>query len=273
MDFFISLAQATTAAAQALTQPATQNAQQVAEEAGKAWYNYGLLGWYLDGGRFMVPLFICQVIGLGVIIERLLAYRAITIDTTVFRAKIAELLSNRKVDEAIKLCDDTPGPVAATIAVGLRRFKLLDVLGKPADQIESDVSKAIDDYGVHIVAILEKHLGLLATVTALGPLFGFLGTVDGMVDAFAAIEKAAGSGNIIMLTAAGIKVALYTTILGLCIGIPTQFFYNSFSNRVNQFVLDVEESATDLIQNLALMNAVGADSLKTDESSKVSAQA
>jgi len=262
MDLFISLAQtataATQAATQALTQPATQQAaQQIVESDAKAWYEYGLLGWYVAGGWFMVPLFLCQVVGLGIIIERLMAYRAITIDTSAFRRQISELLTRHKLDEAIALCDATPGPVAATVAVGLRRFKLLEVLNKPADQIESDVSKAIDDYGVHIVAILEKHLALLATVTALAPLFGFLGTVQGMVIAFDDITKMAGAGNIILTTAAGIKVALLTTVLGLVIAIPCQFFYNSFSNRVNHFVLEVEESATELIQNLALMTAIG----------------
>ncbi len=255
MSFLITLAQAaSTAATQAASNPATVT--QTTENA-KAWYEYGLIGWYYNGGFFMIPLFLCQVIGLAIIIERILAYRAISIDTSGFRAKIAALLSGGKVDDALVLCDTTPGPVSATIAVGLRRFKLLRVLGKPADQIESEVSKAVDDFGVHIIAILEKHLPLLATVTALAPLFGFIGTVYGMVEAFDAITQAAGSGNIILVTASGIKVALLTTVLGLCIAIPAQFFYNAFSNRVNGFVLEVEESATELVQNLALMSALG----------------
>lgn len=254
--------------AQAATQAATsQPAQAVVETASKAWYEHGLLGWYVAGGRFMIPLFICQVIGLGVIIERLAAYRAIRIDVRAFREKVKALLAQRKVDDAIRLCDETPGPVAATLAVGLRRFKLLRALKRPADQIENDVSKAVDDYGVHIVAILERHVPVLATVAALGPLFGFLGTVDGMVIAFADIESAARAGggqNIVLLAAAGIKVALYTTILGLCIGIAAQWAYNTFTNRINAFVLDVEESVTELLHNLTLLTGVGAQALAAD---------
>lgn len=256
MDWMLTLAQAATG-------PATQAAQAAQESAaaGDPWYHAGLMGFYLKGGWFMIPLFTCQVIGLGVIIERWLAYRAIDIDTTAFRGRVKDLLARNRVDDAVALCDQTAGPVAATIAVGLRRFKLLRALGKPADQIEADVGKTIDDYGVHIVAVLERHVSILAIVCALGPLFGFLGTVDGMRQAFGDIERAAGSGNIIQVTAQGIKVALYTTILGLCVGIPTQFFYTYFSNRVNDFVLEVEESATELIQHLALITALGGEAL------------
>lgn len=274
MSMLCMLAQAATQAAPATQAVAATQAviQQTPPEA-PGWFaqfiHSGLIGWYVTGGRFMVPLLICQIVGLGVIIERFLAYQAIRIDTSAFRARIKSLLAANQVDQAIQACDATPGPIAATLAVGLRRFKLLLALGKPADQLESDVTKAIDDYGVHILAILERHLPVLATIIVVGPLLGFLGTVDGMVVAFRDIEAAAREGggqNIVLLAAAGIKVALLTTMLGLCIGIVAQLFYNYFSNRVNQTVLDVEESATELIQNLALMTAVGAHALQDDAS-------
>lgn len=252
--FLLTLAQV------AATQPVAPAAAAAVADA-PAWWQHGLIGWYYDGGAFMIPLFICQVIAIGVIIERWIAFRSIRIDAAAFRAKVKGLLAADQVDEAIAYCDATPGPVPATLAVGLRKFKLLTALGKPADQIEAEVSKAIDDYGPHLVAVLERHLPLLATIAALGPLFGFLGTVQGMVVAFADIEAAVGTGSIVKLAAAGIKVALYTTILGLLIGILAQWGYNAFSNRINAWILTVEESASELVQNLALMAAVGSDAL------------
>lgn len=264
---------ATTKAATAAAAPAAPAQAPAPEIAEKAWYEYGVLGWYVRGGRFMIPLFICQVFGLAVIIERWGAYKAISIDTSAFRAKVKETLSTGDVDAAVKLCDDTPGPIAATTAVALRKFKLMTALDKPPDQIQSEVTKSVDDFGVHIIAILERHLPILATVCALGPLFGFLGTVDGMVEAFGEIEAKAGQGDIIKITAGGIYVALYTTVLGLCIGIVTQLAYNMFTNRVNRMVLDVEESATELVQDLTVMNALGAHALKTAGGQNVPARA
>src|SRR5688572_12883828 len=146
---------------QATTQSTAAAAAPAATET--PWYHTGLLGWYIDGGVFLIPLFLCQVIALGVIIERIAAYRSIRIDTAKFRAKIKALLAEGKIDDAIAQCDATPGPVAATLGVGLRRFKLLRALNRAPDRIEDDVSKAIDDYGVHITAILERHVPILAT--------------------------------------------------------------------------------------------------------------
>lgn len=236
-------------------------AVQPAATTEPAWWQHGLVGWYWDGGSFMIPLFVCQVIALAIIIERYRAFRSIRMDTGAFRAEVKSLLAANKVDEAIKYCDETRGPLPATLAVGLRRYKLLVALGKPADQIEAEVSRAIDDYGPHLVAVLEKHLPILATIAALGPLFGFLGTVQGMVVSFGDIEAAAGTGSIVKLAAAGIKVALYTTILGLVIGIAAQWAYNTFSSRIDAWVLTVEEGSSELVRNLALMTAIGADAL------------
>lgn len=234
---------------------------QAATSQPTPWWHQGLIGWYVDGGAFMIPLFICQVVAIAIIIERLGAFRSIRMDTGAFRAKIKSLLGNNQIDRAIEHCDATAGPLPATLAVGLRRYKLLTALDKPADQIESEVSRAMDDYGPHLVAVLERHLPMLATIAALGPLFGFLGTVQGLVVSFGDIEAGAGAGSIVQLAAAGIKVALYTTILGLIVGIIAQWAYNALSNRIDTWVLTVEEGASELVQNIALMTAIGTAAL------------
>ena len=114
----------------------------------------------------------------------------------------------------------------------------------------------MDDYGIHIVAALERHLPILATVASAAPMLGFLGTVQGMVISFAEIKEKAGEGDIVQLAAAGIMVALLTTVLGLIVGIPAFIAYNYFNSVINRFVLDVEESATDLIEAVTLQMAL-----------------
>lgn len=239
---------------------------QAATTAEPGWWQHGLIGWYVEGGIFMIPLFICQVIAVAIIIERTVAFRSIRIDTTAFRGRIKSLLAADRVDEAIDHCDKTNGPLPATLAVGLRRYKLLQAVNKPADEIGEEVSRAVDDYGPHLVAVLERHLPMLATIAALGPMFGFLGTVQGLVVAFGDIEAAAGSGSIVTLAAAGIKVALYTTILGLLVGIVAQWGFNALSNKIDAMVLSVEEGASELVQNLALASAIGSAALGDGES-------
>ncbi len=255
-----------------LAQAAAETTAQTTTTGDSSWWHQGLIGWYVDGGAFMIPLFICQVIAVAIIIERVGAFRSIRMDTTAFRAKIKSLLAGGRVDDAIDHCDSTNGPLPATLAVGLRRYKLLKALNKPADQIEVEVSRAIDDYGPHLVAVLERHLPMLATIAALGPLFGFLGTVQGLVVSFGDIEAGAGTGSIIQLAAAGIKVALYTTILGLVVGIIAQWSYNALSNRIDAWVLTVEEGASELVQNLALMAVIGGEALSDTGANAPAAQ-
>ncbi len=85
---------------------------------------------------------------------------------------------------------------------------MLRRLNYDAGRIEEQVVKAMDDYGVHIVAALEKHLPILATVSSAAPMLGFLGTVQGMVISFDDIVAGSGEKNIVELAADGIMVAL-----------------------------------------------------------------
>ena len=114
----------------------------------------------------------------------------------------------------------------------------------------------MDDYGVHIVAALERHLPMLATISSVAPMLGFLGTVQGMVVSFDDIVRTMGETNIVEAAAAGIKVSLLTTVLGLVVGIPAFMSFNYFTGVINRYVLDVEESATELIQVVTLQMAL-----------------
>jgi len=88
---------------------------------------------------------------------------------------------------------------------------------------------------------------------SLAPMFGFLGTVVGMVAAFDAIEKAGDISP--SLVANGIKVALLTTVFGLITAIILQIFYNYVSSKVDRIVIDMEEASIELIDSLVLLDA------------------
>ena len=91
-------------------------------------------------------------------------------------------------------------------------------------------------------------------------MLGFLGTVAGMITSFkdieAMFEGAGGGQNIVQAAAGGISVALITTCFGLIIGIPAFMAYNYFTGLINRFVLEVEESTTELIEGVTLQLAV-----------------
>ena len=242
---------------------AAQNAAPAAAEAAQAaapWYEEmlkaGAMGYMIDGGLFMWPILFSGILAFGVMIERYRSLMMLSTDTAQLRQRVLDLLRADRVEEALELCESEQGPVPAILAAGLRKLLLLRRLDYDPGAIQEQVVKAMDDYGVHVTAALERHLPVLATVSSVAPMLGFLGTVQGMVISFADIVAKKGEMDIVEAAAGGIMTALLTTVLGLVVGIPAFTAFNYFSSIINRFVLEVEESATDLIEAVTLQMAL-----------------
>ena len=194
------------------------------------------------GGPIMYLIILCSILAFAVALERLYQLYRAKIDTKDFMSKIATTLKRNKIMEAIEMCNNTPGPIAHIMKAGILKH----------DRPRSEIREAIEDTGVHEVPRLEKNLSVLATIAHISPLLGLLGTVTGMVRAFQVIQEKATSlypvnpGDL----AGGIWEALITTVAGLSVAIPTFVVYNYFVSRVDGFVLDMEKSATDLLNIL-----------------------
>lgn len=223
---------------------------------GKPWYEEmlgsGAMGYMIEGGIFMWPILFLGILATGAIIERYRSLKMLRTDTEALRTQVTGLLNADKVEDALKLCEGQQGPVPAILATGLRKYLVGRRLGYDPGKIEEQVVKAMDDYGVHIVAALEKHLPILATASSVAPMIGFLGTVQGMVVSFKDIVAHIGETNIVVAAASGIMVSLLTTVFGLVVGIPAFTAYNYFASIINGFVLEVEETSTELIEAVTL---------------------
>jgi biopolymer transport protein ExbB len=218
--------------------------------------NSGAMGEMIRGGFFMWPILVLGIVAAGVILERWRSLKMVATDTAVLRNEVMELLQTDRVEEALQKCDALQGPVPAVLAVGLRKYFVLRRLDYDPGQVSDHVVRAMDDYGVHIVAALERHLPILATVASAAPMLGFLGTVQGMVVSFREIVARMGETNIVEAAARGINIALLTTVFGLIVGIPAYIAYNYFTSVINLYVLQVEESATELIETVTLKMAL-----------------
>ncbi|MDA7874763.1 MotA/TolQ/ExbB proton channel family protein [Rubripirellula sp.] len=214
------------------------------------------VGYLLQGGLFMWPILIMGIIGAGVIIERYRSLNMLSGDSKQLRTDVQSLLETNQVRQAFELCKKNQGPVPAILATGLRKYLVLQTLEYEPAKIEEQVVKSMDDYSVHIVAALERHLPILATISSAAPMLGFLGTVQGMIVAFDDIVAKMGETNIVEAAAVGIKVSLMTTCFGLIVGIPAFVAFNYFTGIINRFVLDVEESATEMIEAVTLQTAI-----------------
>ncbi len=191
------------------------------------------------GGPLMYPILLCSILFLAILIERLYHYHRARIDTTQFISGIRTILRKREIPEAISFCDNTPGPVAHIVKAGILRHDL------PKEEIK----ETIGDAALHEIPRLEKNLNVLATVAHIAPLLGLLGTVLGMIGAFQRIQTEGGRVNAADL-AGGIWEALITTAAGLSVAIPAYVAYNYLVSRVNALVLDMEKSATEVVDLL-----------------------
>ena len=194
------------------------------------------------GGPIMWPILLCSVVSFAIVIERLLQLRREEIDTKTFMEQISKSLKRNKIMEALDLCDRTNGPIAGILKAGILKH----------DRPRNEIREAIEDTAIHEVPRLEKNLPVLATLAHIAPLLGLLGTVTGMVNAFQIIENKATALNPVNPgdLAGGIWEALLTTVFGLCVAIPAYVAYNYLVSRVDGFVLDMERSATDLLNIL-----------------------
>lgn len=203
--------------------------------------SYELLTLFADGGLMMYPLIVCSLIALGVIIAKAWTLWIAHRDTVSVLEKVEEAAAAGRLDEASEVAASTPGPAAAILLAGLRRVRSLKLN-------RGELEQAISTAGAIELSFLERGLVILATVANVAPLMGFLGTVAGMILAFASIEAA---GNVDPgLVAGGIKVALLTTAAGLTIAIPVNIGYNFFVSRIDKLIVDMEQS-TQKILNIA----------------------
>lgn len=189
-------------------------------------------------GFMRVPLSGCLIIGIVVIIIKFISLTKTASKTKRILKDVDELLTQQRIGEALELTRDTNSPAANILYAGLERH----------EEGTDRVMKAIENQGLLEMSKLEKGLVVLATLTNVAPLLGFLGTVIGMILAFQSIE-AAGEVEA-TLVAGGIKVALLTTAAGLVIAIPVSIGHNYFVAKIDGLVIDMEESAQKMVDTL-----------------------
>lgn len=191
---------------------------------------------FLKGGFIMWLILATSVVGLAVVIDRFLVLRKARINVPAFMVRIRGFIKKKDISGAISYCMEEKSPVANIVRKGLKKYKYG----------HDRVKEAIENAGSQEISKLEKGLTILATVSGIAPLLGFLGTVTGMIQAFMTIQDLAGAANPSDL-AGGIWEALITTAFGLIVGIPALAFYNYFLSAVKRLVGEMETVANDVV--------------------------
>ena len=202
-----------------------------------------------QGGAVLWIIFGCGIAAFVVFIERSLHLHRARIRFEDFLKGIFNILRRSNVDEALAICDETPGPVAYIIRIA--------ILHREADREE--MRTAIKDAGTAEISRLERRLVLIATVGQIAPLLGLLGTVIGLVDCLLSLQIAAPlvqSADIF----GGVMKALLTTGAGLMVAIPCYAGFNLLVVKIDRLVLDMEKASSEIVSFLMAQRRTGEDS-------------
>ncbi len=191
----------------------------------------------------VVVLFIMSGWSIGIMIDRYMAYSAARKQSRMFAPAVAGALREGKIDEAIKVAErNKKSHLAKVVTAGLQEFR--SPVTDMAEQIEAS-RRALERAEAIVHAELKRGLGGLATIGSTAPFVGLFGTVVGIINAFRGISesKATGLGAV----AGGISEALATTAIGLFVAIPAVWMFNYFTNRVEAFDVEMDNSSSELV--------------------------
>lgn len=193
---------------------------------------------FSKGGPMMWVLLALGVLGLVLFVERTLYLHRGQIRAKEFIEGLKNILAKRRLVEALTVCEETPGPVAAVAKAALLHAD------DPADAMRFHVQEA----AVVELPAIERRLGSLAAIAQVAPLVGLLGTLLGMITTFAAFER----GDYVTASALskGMWQALLSTAGSLMLAIPAHLAHHFLSGRVRAIVRDVEWSGNEIMKYL-----------------------
>ena len=206
------------------------------------WHQMGIIAKIV-----VIILFIMSGWSIGVMIDRAMAYNAARKQSRAFAPAVAGALRDGRIDEAIKVAErNKKSHLAKVVTAGLMEFKAhQDSPGAiPGETIEAS-KRALERTEAIVHAELKRGLGGLATIGSTAPFVGLFGTVVGIINAFNSIQESKATG--LSAVAGGISEALATTAVGLFVAIPAVWMFNYFTNRVEAFDVEMDNSSSELV--------------------------
>jgi len=185
----------------------------------------------------MGVLLVIALVGLMVFVERTLYLHRGQIRSTAFINGIKNILAKRRIVEALTVCEETPGPVAAVVKAALLH----------ADDDADTMRFHVQEAAVIELPALERRLGAIAAIAQVAPLVGLLGTVLGMITTYVAFDKDYATASVL---AKGLWQALLSTAASLMIAIPAHLAYHFLQGRVRAIVRDVEWAGNEIMKYL-----------------------
>jgi biopolymer transport protein ExbB len=192
----------------------------------------------VKGGVIMIPIGILAVLGLIIFFERYFTIRKASKNESNLLMQVRSNIVSGNLQSAIAICKNNNSPLGRMLQKGLLR------IGRPIKDIEG----AIENIGKLEVAKLEKNIGILGIIAGIAPMFGFLGTIYGVIKIFYDIAQ---SGNLsIGVISGGLYVKMVTAAAGLFVGMIAYICYHILNMMVDKVILNLETEAIEFIDLL-----------------------
>lgn len=193
---------------------------------------------FTKGGVLMIPISLLAVVSIYIFFDRYFAIRKAAKFESNFMDRIKDYIQDGKIDAALNLCRSVDRPVARMIEKGIKR------IGRPVKEIED----SIEIVGKFEIYNLEKNMVILGIIAGIAPMFGFIGTIAGVIKIFYNISLA---DNIsIGLIAGGLYEKMVTSAAGLMVGIIAYIFYHWLNVMIEKVVHKLELNAMSFIDLL-----------------------
>ncbi len=204
-------------------------------------------------GGYIVPLLITLII----VLLTFTIERALTIGkakgkgaVNVFVKDLQNSLSNNQIDQAIALCDKQKGSIGNVMKAGLIKYKELQSdTSLDKDQKLVSLQKEFEEATALELPMLSRNLIILSTIASISVLIGLIGTVLGMIRAFAALAQAGAPDALALAT--GISEALINTAFGITGSTLAIIAYNYFSTKIDAMTYKIDEAGFSLTQTFA----------------------
>ncbi len=192
------------------------------------------------GGWVFWLILVTGTIAIAVFIERLLHYHRAQINSVEFLNGVKNVLKRSNIVEAVSICDATPGPVARMVKVAILN----------RDRGREGMREALEEAGLVEVPRLEEKLGVLATIAQIAPLMGLFGAVIGFMRVFWRVQVT-GLPLQPPEFAAGMWQGLICLGAGIAVAVPAYVAHNFLVSRLNDVLLEMETSSTEIIHLLS----------------------
>jgi len=206
-------------------------------------------------GGIIVPILIGTFLTmLTFVIERFMTISKATGtgNNADFIRKVQYHLANKNVDAALAECDKQKGSVGNVMKAGLHRYKdMINNNELNTEQKVMAIQKEVEEATSLELPMLEKNLVFLSTIATIATLIGLLGTVIGMIRAFAGLGADSGGASSAAQLSIGISEALYNTALGIGTSAVAIVFYNIFTTKIDGITYGIDESGFTLTQTFA----------------------